>query len=180
MPLKGKKVAVLIENFYEDMEVWVPVYRLKEEGAKVTLIGPKKETYLSKHDYPAQADLKIDDARATDYDALIIPGGYAPDHMRRNPAMVAFVRDMDKAGKVVAAICHAGWMLASANIIKGRKLTGFFSIKDDLVNAGALYEDREVVRDKNLITSRTPNDLPAFCRTIIDALTKPPAAPGKR
>ena len=99
--------------------------------------------------------------------------------MRRNPAMVAFVRDMDKAGKVVAAICHAGWMLASANIIKGRKLTGFFSIKDDLVNAGALYEDRDVVQDKNLITSRTPNDLPAFCRTIIAALSQTPPAPDK-
>ena len=180
MSLKGKKVAVLIENFYEDMELWVPVYRLKEEGVTVTLIGPKKETYLSKHDYPAQADLKITDARAADYDALIIPGGYAPDHMRRNPAMVAFVRDMDKLGKVVAAICHAGWMLASANIIKGRKLTGFVSIKDDLVNAGALYEDRDVVQDKNLITSRTPNDLPAFCRTIIEALLNLPAKPRKR
>jgi protease I len=171
MPVKGKKVAVLLENFYEDMEVWVPVYRLREEGAKVTLIGPKKETYLSKHDYPATADISIKDARAADFDALIIPGGYAPDHMRRHPAMVEFVRAMDKQGKVVAAICHAGWMLASANIVKGRKLTGFFSIKDDLVNAGALYEDSEVVQDKNLITSRTPHDLPAFCRTIIAALS---------
>ncbi len=171
MPLKGKKVAVLIEKFYEDMEVWVPVYRLREEGAQVTLIGPKKETYNSKHDYPAQADLGIAEARVADFDALIIPGGYAPDHMRRHPAMIDFVRDMDKAGKIVAAICHAGWMLASANIIKGRKLTGFSSIKDDLVNAGALFEDREVVQDKNLITSRTPNDLPAFCRTIVAALS---------
>jgi len=172
MSLKGKKVAVLIENFYEDMEVWVPVYRLKEEGATVTLIGPKMDTYLSKHNYPAKAELGITEARSADFDAVLIPGGYAPDHMRRSPSMVAFVRAMDKEGKIVAAICHAGWMLASANIIKGRRLTGFYSIKDDLVNAGALYEDSEVVQDKNLITSRTPSDLPAFCRTIIAALSK--------
>ncbi|MDH3383138.1 MAG: DJ-1/PfpI family protein, partial [Deltaproteobacteria bacterium] len=102
----------------------------------------------------------------------IIPGGYAPDRMRRHKAMVDMVRDVFARGKVVAAICHGGWMLASADVLRGRKATGFFAIKDDLVNAGARYEDREVVRDGNLVTSRKPEDLPAFCRTIIQTLTE--------
>jgi len=108
--------------------------------------------------------------RAPDFDALIIPGGYAPDRMRRHKAMVDLVRDVFARGKVVAAICHGAWMLVSADVLRGRKATCFFAIKDDLVNAGALYEDREVVRDGNLVTSRKPDDLPAFCRAILQAL----------
>lgn len=170
MRLNGRTIAVLAEDQYEDQELWYPVYRFREEGAKVVIIGPKAQTYGSKHGYPATAELAASSARIDDYDAVIIPGGYAPDRMRRDPAMVKFVADADRKGKIIAAICHAGWMLTSAGIVRGRKVTGFFSIKDDLVNAGANYEDREVVVDRNLITSRTPADLPAFCRAIIAAL----------
>lgn len=136
----------------------------------MTVIAPRAGSYASKHGAPAKADIAVSEARADRFDALVIPGGYAPDHMRRVPAMVAFLREMHDRGKVVAAICHAGWMLASAEIVNGRKVTGFFSIKDDLVHAGAEWLDREVVRDGNLITSRTPDDLPAFCRALIEAL----------
>lgn len=165
-------IAILVEKFYEDMELWVPYYRLKEEGHAVTLIGPKIDTYESKHGYPAKTELEISKADASKFDGVIIPGGYSPDHMRRTPAMVTFVRDIHKQGKFAAAICHGGWMLASADIIRGVKVTGFFSIKDDLVNAGGIYEDAEVVVDKNIITSRTPADLPAFSKAILNALHK--------
>jgi protease I len=174
MKLKGRSIAVLIEDQYEDQELWYPVLRLKEEGARVTIIGPKAQNYGSKHGYPAKADLAASEARVDDYDAVIIPGGYAPDRMRRDPAMVKLVADADKKKKVVAAICHAGWMLTSADIVRGRKVTGFFSIKDDLVHAGARFEDAEVVVDGNLVTSRTPADLPAFSRAIIAALSSSP------
>jgi protease I len=119
-----------------------------------------------------KADLGAEEALAEDFDAVVIPGGYAPDHMRRNKAMVDLVRTAAEQGKIVAAICHAGWMLVSAGVLKGRKATCFVAIRDDLVNAGAEYHDQEVVQDGNLITSRFPADLPAFCRTIIAALKK--------
>jgi protease I len=180
MKLAGKRVAVLVENFYEDLELWYPVLRFREEGAQVSLVGPRIEKFTSKNGYPAQADVAIDKANAKDYDAVIVPGGYAPDHMRRTPAMVEFVRKAHENGAVVGAICHGGWMLASADIVRGRRLTGFFSIKDDLVNAGARYEDREVVRDGNLVTSRVPADLPAFCRTLIEALVEAKTPAGTR
>lgn len=170
MELKGKKIAVLVENHYEDLELWYPVLRFREAGAEVRIVGPKKGAYQSKHGYPAEADLAVDKVKAKEFDAVVIPGGYAPDLMRRNQAMVALVREAADQGKVVAAICHAGWMLASAGVLKGKKATCFFAIKDDVIHAGADYLDREVVRDGNLITSRFPDDLPAFCRTIVEAL----------
>jgi len=170
MELKGKKIAVLVEQQYEDLEFWYPVLRFREAGAEVSAIGSGKDTYPSKHGYQAKADLSATKVRGEQFDALIIPGGYAPDHMRRHPEMVKLVRDAAAADKVIAAICHGGWMLCSAGILAGKKATGFFAIKDDLVNAGAEYLDQEVVRDGNLITSRVPDDLPAFCRTIIEAL----------
>ena len=171
MNLKNKKVAVLIENLYQDQEAWYPYYRLKEEGAEVLFVGPEKgEAYQSKKGYPAVSELGINEAASDNFDAVVIPGGYAPDLMRRTPAMVAFVKEMHKKGKIVAAICHAGWMLASADIIRGKTVTSFFAIKDDVVNAGGNYVDEEVVRDGNIITSRKPDDLPAFCSAIIETL----------
>jgi protease I len=168
--LTGKKIAILVETLYEDQELWYPFYRMKEAGAEVHVVGPRKGVFESKHGYPVKADSGADEVKAADFDAVIIPGGYAPDHMRRHKAMVELVRDAVQRGKVVAAICHAGWMLASAGVLKGRKATCYIAIRDDVINAGAEYLDREVVRDGNLITSRFPDDLPAFCRTIITAL----------
>jgi protease I len=171
MKLTGKRVAVLVENLYQEMELWYPVYRLREEGATVRLVGPTAgTTYTSKHGYPATADADTRAVSAADFDAIVIPGGYAPDHMRRSPAMVNLVRDAYAQGKVVAAICHGPWMLVSAGIVKGKRGTCFFSIKDDLVAAGMNYVDAEVVVDGNLITSRRPDDLPAFLRAIISSL----------
>lgn len=171
MSLKGKKTAVFLENIYEDAEFWYPYYRLKEEGADVVSVAPRRGTYKSKHGYPAEADQAIDAVKTDEFNALIIPGGYAPDHMRRIPKMVEFTRKMYEEGKVIAAICHGGWMLASAGILKGKKVTSFFAIRDDLVNAGAEWKDEAVVKDGNLITSRMPGDLPSFCRAIIESLS---------
>jgi protease I len=173
MRLKGKKVVILIENNYQDLEFWVPYYRLKEEGVGVTVVGSgSSRTYTSKYGYPVEVEKEAKEIDVSKYDGVVIPGGYAPDLMRRYPDMVRIVREAHQKGKVIAAICHAGWMLVSAGILKGKKATGFFAIKDDLVNAGAQYMDEEVVRDGNLITSRKPDDLPAFCRETIEALAK--------
>jgi len=171
MSLEGKRVAVLAEESYQELELWYPLLRLREAGAEVKVIGTgSARTYGSKHGYPVTVDAAADEVSADDFDAVVIPGGYAPDRMRRYPALLDFVREMDAQGKVVAAICHAGWVLVSAGILKGRRATCFFAIKDDLVNAGATYLDQPVVRDGNLITSRVPDDLPAFCQAIIEAL----------
>ena len=173
MGLKGKRVAVLAENMYQELELWYPLLRLREAGAETFVVGTgSAESYQSKMGYPVQVDMVAGQIDAGDLDAVVIPGGYAPDLMRRYPDMVNLVREAFEQGKVVAAICHAGWMLVSAGVLQGKKATCFFSIKDDLVNAGAEYVDAEVVRDGNLITSRVPADLPAFCRAIIEALSK--------
>ena len=173
MKLQGKRVAILAENLYQEMELWVPYYRLKEEGAEVKLVGAgDANTYTSKHGYPVTVDIRADQVSAVEFDAVVIPGGYAPDLMRRSPAMVSLVREAFHQGKVVAAICHAGWMLCSADVLKGKRATSFASIKDDMVHAGALWLDQDVVVDGNLITSRKPDDLPAFCRAILSALAK--------
>lgn len=176
MELTGKKVAIFAEDLYEDLELWYPYYRLKEAGAEVAIVGSgRKPEFASKHGYPAKADLSIEEASTGDFDAVLLPGGYSPDLMRRKPEMVKFVRQMDSEGKVVAAICHAGWMLVSAGIVKDRPATCFHSIKDDLVAAGARYEDSPVVVDRNLVTSRQPGDLPQYCAAIIEQLSRVPA-----
>jgi protease I len=173
MPLHGKRVAILAENMYQEMELWVPYYRLREEGAEVKVIGAGgAKSYTSKHGYPVPVDAQAESVSALEFDAVVVPGGYAPDLMRRHEAMVRLVREAAAQGRVVAAICHAGWMLVSAGIVKGRRATSFFSIKDDLVAAGAHWVDEEVVVDGTLITSRRPDDLPAFCRAIVTALGK--------
>ncbi|HET9490990.1 MAG TPA: type 1 glutamine amidotransferase domain-containing protein [Methylomirabilota bacterium] len=173
MKLTGKRIAILAENMYQEMELWVPYYRLKEEGAEVKVVGAGgAKTYASKHGYPVTVDVQADQVKAVEFDAVVVPGGYAPDLMRRHAAMVALVREAAQQGKVVAAICHAGWMLVSAGLLEGRKATSFFSIKDDLIAAGANWVDEEVVVDGTLITSRKPDDLPAFCRAIVQALAK--------
>jgi protease I len=175
MKLKGKKVAILVERDYQDLEVWYPALRLREEGATVKFVGTGSGEYKGKFGYPVSVDIAADKVSAKDFDAVIIPGGWAPDFLRRFETILRFVRDMHTAGKVVAAVCHAGWVLASANIVKGKTLTCFSAIKDDVVNAGGNFVDKEVVVDGNLITSRKPDDLPAFCREIIAALSRIPA-----
>lgn len=168
--LTDKKVVVLAEDLYEDLELWYPVLRLREEGAQVVLAGTGKKTFEGKHGYPVTVDSSIQHLTGNDFHAIIIPGGYAPDRLRRHPEVISLVHSMYEQGKVVAAICHAAWIPISAGIVKGKRMTCFSSIKDDLVNAGALYEDSEVVRDGRLISSRKPDDLGAFCREIIQAL----------
>jgi len=171
MELKGKKVVIPVENLFNTFEFWYPYYRLKEAGAEVTVVGSgSSETYTGKPGTEVKVNVNIEQVAAADFDGMVIPGGYAPDIMRRYPKMVQLVKDLFESGKVVAAICHAGWMLASAEILKGKTVTSFFAIKDDLVHAGANWVDEEVVVDGNLITSRMPDDLPAFMRAVIDAM----------
>jgi protease I len=172
MDLAEKKIAILVDNFYQEMEVWYPLFRFQEAGATVITVGAKAgETYASKLGYPVQCQLSYDEVKTADFDGVVVPGGYAPDHIRRHPKANQFVHDMDAAGKLVASICHGPWVLCSAgSLLKGRKVTSFFAIKDDVVNAGAHWVDAEVVVDKNLVTSRKPEDLPAFCRACIEAL----------
>ncbi len=172
MKLRGRKIAIFVEKMFEDLEFWYPYLRMKEEEADVCVVAPKVETYEGKHGLTAKADQSIVAVKTDEFNALIIPGGYSPDHMRRTPEMVEFVKQMNEEKKPIAAICHGPWMLASAEVIKGKKVTSFFSLKDDLIHAGAEWIDQEVVKDGNIITSRNPNDLPAFCKKIIETLEK--------
>lgn len=177
MDLQGKKIAILVADQYQEMEVWYPLLRFREDGVETEAIGAEAgKTYHSKKGYPVVADKSLADIHASDYDAVVIPGGWAPDTLRQDQRVLKFVREMHETGKVVAAICHAGWVLTSADIVRGRKATCFKAIKDDLIHAGANYVDSEVVVDGNIITSRMPTDLPAFCREITKALAAQPAA----
>ncbi|MBI3978475.1 MAG: type 1 glutamine amidotransferase [Chloroflexi bacterium] len=168
MQLRNKRIAVLVENEYEDLELWYPTIRMREEGADVVLVGTgSAESYQGKHGLPCKPEVAASQVSARDFDAVIVPGGYAPDRLRRYPAVLQLVREAYGQGKPVAAICHAAWVPISAGIMRGRTATCVSAIKDDVINAGATYVDQEVVVDGNLITSRTPADLPAFCRAII-------------
>lgn len=163
-----KRVAILIENMFDEKELIYPYYRLKAAGYEVHLVGTEKDKiYTAKSNYSERSTHSTDEVKAGDYDAVVIPGGFSPDYMRRNQNTVNFVKEMNRLGRPIAAICHGPWMIASCCDLKGKKVTGFFSIKDDLVHAGAEYIDAEVVIDGNLITSRTPRDLPAFLKAII-------------
>ena len=166
-----KKIALFVEDNYNDLEFWYPYYRMLEEGYEVSIIGTgNREKFTSKMGLPAKANLSSSQVNTAEFAGVIIPGGYAPDKMRIDQDMLRIVREMNDSGKVVAAICHAGWVLVSAGVIKGKKATACIMIKDDLVNAGAEYLDQEVVVDGNIITSRVPDDLPAFCREILKKL----------
>lgn len=166
-----KKVAILVEDLYQVLEVWYPILRLKEDDICVHIIGSgTKKTYGSKEGYPVEVDFDIKEINVKDYDCVIIPGGWAPDIIRRFPEMVKFVKDIYVSDKIVASICHGGWLLVSADIVCGHRATSFFAIKDDLIAAGADYVDQEVVVDRNIITSRKPEDLTQFVVEIIKKL----------
>jgi len=172
MELRGTRVAILVEDLYQDQEVWYPYFRLQEAGAEVLIVGTTKQEYKSKHGYPITAHVMAEAVSANQVDGVIIPGGYAPDILRRYPEVIRFVQELHRQGKLIAAICHGGWVLCSADILRGKTATCFFAIKDDVINAGATYVDREVVRDGNLVTSRKPEDLPAFLKTILEVLSE--------
>ncbi len=165
------RIAILVEKIYEDLELQYPKYRLIEAGHTVDVIGPKKgETYVGKHGYPQVAELAAADAKAADYDLLVIPGGTSPDHMRRDEGMVKLVRAAANANVPMAAICHGPWMLCSTNALKGKRCTSYMSIVHDVINAGGKWVDEEVVVDGNIITSRCPHDLPSFSNAILQLL----------
>lgn len=166
------KIAVLIENQYQVLEVWYPYLRLREAGIETVLVGTGKSTYQSKEGYPAREAFPIQKANPEKFDGVVIPGGFAPDYLRRYGEVNLFVKKLFESGKLVAAICHGGWVPISAGILQGKKATSFMAIKDDMINAGVEYVDQDVVVDGNLITSRNPNDLPVFCKEILNFLTR--------
>ena len=172
MKLQGKRILMFVDHIYEDMELMYPKYRLIEEGASVIVAGPKsQEIYKGKHGYPCKSDAAIADVNEKDFDGLVIPGGFAPDMLRRDEKVKSLTRAFHQSGKLVAHICHAGWIPISAGIVKGFHCTSTPGIKDDLINAGAIWSDEAVVIDRNQVTSRRPDDLPQFCTAIIKVLS---------
>ena len=170
MTLESKTILFFAGPLYEDLELWYPKIRLEEEGARTVVAGTGERTYQGKRGYPLTVDTSVDQVRSEDFDGLVIPGGYAPDIMRRSQRLLQITREIYQAGKPVAFICHAGWVPISAGIVKGKRGTSVGAIRDDLVNAGMIWEDSPVVVDGNLISSRTPADLPEFMRAVIGAL----------
>jgi protease I len=167
-PLQGKRFLILVGEIYEDLELWYPLLRLQEAGGTVTVAGPEAgATYAGKNGYPCRADAALAEMRAADFDGLVVPGGFMPDKLRRDEGVLALVRDFAAAGKLVAAICHGGWIPISAGVYKGVRVTGSRGIKDDLVNAGAIWEDAAVVVDRHFVCSRSPADLPEFMIGIL-------------
>jgi len=167
-PLADKRFLALVGDIYEDLELWYPKLRLIEAGAEVIVAGPQAgEHYEGKNGYPAVSDTAIREMNADEFDGLIVPGGFMPDKLRRDEHVVGLVRQFNSSEKLIAAICHGGWIPISAGVYKGVRVTGSPGIKDDLVNAGAIWEDASVVVDRHFISSRRPSDLPDFCRAII-------------
>jgi protease I len=171
-PLLHKRVLMFVGDIYEDLELWYPKLRLEEAGAKVTVAGPQAGvTYAGKHGYPCISDARIDDMLEADFDGLIVPGGFMPDVLRRDRAVLKLVADFHAADKLIAAICHGGWIPISAKVYKGVRVTGSPGIKDDLENAGAIFENASVVVDRHFVSSRRPGDLPDFCKAVIAVLS---------
>lgn len=174
MLLTGKRILILAGPLFEDIELLYPLYRFREEGAEVLVAGLGDREYRGKKGHPVDVDTDVELVSSGEFDAVLIPGGYLPDHLRRSEKVLEIVREAFDEGKLIAAICHGPWVPVSAGILKGKRATSFWSIRDDVINAGAEWVDQEVVVDENLITSRQPADLGAFCRAIIEALIRKP------
>ena len=171
-PLTEKQILMFVGDIYEDLELWYPKLRLVEAGAKVVVAGPEaQQQYAGKNGYPCISDIAIEDVQVDDWDGLVVPGGFMPDKLRRNDQVLAIVRQFDFSGKLIAAVCHGGWIPISAGVYRNVRVTGSLGIKDDLVNAGAIWEDKPVVVDRHFVSSRKPDDLPDFCRGILSVLT---------
>jgi protease I len=171
--LTHRRILTFVDDVYEDMELWVPKYRLIEAGAQVVVAGPVAgRRYLGKNGYPCTADASLADMQADAFDGLVVPGGFMPDKLRRDPHVLDLVRRFDAQHKLVAAICHGGWIPISAGVYRGVRVTGSLGIKDDLINAGAVWEDAPVVIDRHFVSSRKPDDLPDFCRGILQVLSR--------
>lgn len=173
--LSSRNFLIFVEDLYEDLELWYPKLRLQEAGAEVTVAGPQAgKTYSGKHSYPCRSDAAIADVHSSDYDGVILAGGWMPDKLRRDARVLQFIRECARDSKVVAAICHGGWLAISAGVYRGVQVTGSLGIKDDLVNAGAIWQDAPCVIDRHFISSRKPDDLPAFCTGIIETAARQP------
>jgi protease I len=171
--LQGKKIALMLEQQYQELEVWYPYFRLREEGAEVVRVAPQAGlSYPSKLGYPCPSDAAAREVKIETLDAVIIPGGWCPDFMRRDESMVKFIQACAARGMVLAAICHGGWMLCCTTALQNRRATSFSGIKFDMLNAGAHWVDEECVVDGNIITARKPEDIPAFCTAIIKSLSQ--------
>jgi protease I len=169
--LDGSRLLVLVGDDYEDLELWYPKLRLEEAGAHVTVAGSMQgRTYAGKHGYPCTSDAAISDMEASDFQGIVLPGGWMPDKLRRDEKVLELVREFAAHGKLVAAICHGGWIPISAGVYRGVRVTGSPGIKDDLMNAGAIWEDAPVVVDRHFVSSRKPADLPAFMAAIVEYL----------
>ena len=173
MRLQGKIIGYFVAQEVEDLEFWVPVMRLREEGAQVIVIGLTTETVSGKHGLEMTPDIDSKHAPSADeLDGIVIPGGWAPDKLRRDPAVLQLVRDVHEQGKIVATICHGGWVPISAGIIRGRKATGSTGIKDDITNAGGIWVNQPAFREGNMVWGRVVEDIPAFCRELVAALAE--------
>ena len=171
MSLTGKRVLIFVGDDYEDLELWYPKLRLIEAGVHVVVAGQQADkVYRGKNGYPCKSDAAISDMDSADFDGVLCPGGWMPDKLRRDPKVLSLTREFDSADKLVAAICHGGWIPISANVYRGVKVTGSPGIKDDLINAGGLFEDAAVVIDRHHVTSRKPDDLPDFCKGMLQVL----------
>ncbi len=170
-PLSGKRILMFVGEIYEDLELWYPKLRMIEAGAEVVLAGPAAQCeYKGKHSYPCTSDVAISDVDPAKFQGLVIPGGFMPDRLRRDPRVLDIVRHFHSAEKLIAAVCHGGWIPISAGVYRGVRVTGSPGIKDDLINAGAIWEDQPVVIDRHFVSSRKPEDLPDFCRGILRVL----------
>lgn len=172
-PLSGFRILGFVDDIYEDLELWYPKLRLIAAGAKFVTAGPRAAAkYQGKHGYPCVSDIAINDCREVDFDAVLLPGGFMPDKLRRDPQVKSLIQEFDAAKKCVAAICHGGWMAISAKVYRGVRVTGSPGIKDDLENAGAFWVDEAVVIDRHFVSSRKPDDLPLFVEAMIDVISK--------